>query len=103
MGSANPHISIMAPFDFSAPAEVYAGMARGRSRQAMRYRRFDTGAAAVQYAMEELRPEMRGGTVIEAGDDRFTGAEIGTLYESAEYPLPRVPSVEAKSATPQRD
>jgi hypothetical protein len=79
----------MAPFDFSAPADVYAGMARGRGRQPMRYRRFDTGAQAVQYTMEQLRPELRIGTVIEAGDDRFTSAEIGTLYDSAEYPLPR--------------
>lgn len=55
----------------------------------MRYRRFDTGAQAVQYTMEQLRPELRMGTVIEAGDDRFTAAEIGTLYDSAEYPLPR--------------
>lgn len=89
MGPANPHMETMAPFDFLAPAEVYAGMARGRSRQAMKYRRFETGAAAVQYAMEELVPELRGSTVIEAGDDRFTAAEIGTLYESADYPLPR--------------
>ena len=93
----NPHISIMEPFDFNAPAEIYAGMSRGRGRQAMKYRRFDTGAEAIRYAMEELGPEVRGGTVLEAGDDRFTGAEIGTLYDSAEYPLPRSQTVTAKA------
>ena len=92
----------MAPFDFQAPAEVYAGMARGRGRQAMKYRRFETGAAAVQYAMEKLRPELRSGTVIEAGDDRFTAAEIGTLYESSEYPLPRTPETDVPSEKPLR-
>lgn len=92
----------MEPFDFKAPAEVYAGMVRGRGRQAMRYRRFDTGAEAVRYAMEEIRPEARGGTVMESGDDRFTAAEIGTLYESAEYPLPRPPETEDNSVKPPR-
>ena len=88
----------MENFDFTAPAEVYAGISRGRGRQTMRYRRFDTGAEAVQYAMEQLGPEVRGGTIIEAGEDgRFTAAEIEMLYDSAEYPLPRPPTATPKA------
>jgi len=79
----------MENFDFTAPAEVYASRGRGMSRWPMTYRRFDTGADAVRYAVETLPPEMLNGTVIEAGDERYEGRSIRGLYDSASYPLTR--------------
>jgi len=48
----------MNQFQFDAPAELFVGSSRGHSRRAMQYRRFDTGAEAIRYAVENLPPEL---------------------------------------------
>jgi hypothetical protein len=83
----------METFDYAAPAEVYASKGRGASKRPMSYRRFDTGAEAVRYAVEVLAPDVQFGTVLEAGDDRYVAADIRRLYESADYPLERTKPV----------
>jgi len=80
----------MDKFDFDAPAEIFASRRRGAGRQLVSFHRFPTGADAIRHAMEVLSPDMLTGTVMQSGDERFGAAEIRGLYESSEYPLPRV-------------
>lgn len=78
----------MTTFDYTAPAEMFCGDMRRRKRM-MAYKRFATGAEAVQHVMERLAPESRSGAVIESDQGRFDAAAIRLLYEGAEYPLRR--------------
>jgi hypothetical protein len=81
----------MGKFDFNAPAELYPARSRVGHRP-IGYRRFDTAAQAIRYAIEEMPNEFLDGTVLEIESDRIDGAGIRLLYSSNEYPLPRKPS-----------
>jgi hypothetical protein len=80
---------MMYEFDYSAPAELYTCKSRGSSKRPVTYRRFDSGAEAIQFAIEELAADVLYGTVIEADEQRFDAAAIRKLYESGAYPLSR--------------
>jgi hypothetical protein len=72
---------------FSEPAEMYS-RARGKGNGAqLRYRRFDTVAAAVQFAMEGVPQESV--RSIDTSLGSLTEADIRRLYESDRYPFPR--------------
>ncbi len=74
--------------DWSAPAELYAGIASFRTRNS-RYRRFASVAEAIRFAIEETpRAELRG-LAIECGEERHEGEAIRALYQAADYPLQR--------------
>lgn len=79
-------------FDYSAPAELFISKRKGASRRPMTFRKFATGAEAVRFAIEELPAILQVGTILEVGEDRFDHAEIRNLYDSAHYPLTRMPS-----------
>jgi hypothetical protein len=76
-------------FDYSAQAELYPTRSYKRRPGCVAYKRFDTGAEAVRFAMEELPPEFLLGTYLEVEEERFNGKQIRLLYESKDYPLPR--------------
>ena len=61
----------------------------------MRYHRFDTGAEAVQFAIETLTAEQLLAAVLKIDENRYRHGEIRAFYEAADYPLPRK-KVEAK-------
>lgn len=71
----------MTEFQFDAPAELFVGSARGYSRRAMQYRRFETGAEAIRYAIEQLPPELLRAAAIESAGERFEADEIRQLYQ----------------------
>ncbi|RUT33023.1 hypothetical protein EMQ25_07815 [Arsenicitalea aurantiaca] len=78
----------MTDFDYSATAELYPSRSHFRSRQ-VQYRRFNSAAEALRYAMEEMPPELFRGALLEIDEERYEGDAIRALYEAADYPLPR--------------
>ena len=83
----------MDSFDYDAPAELFPTRGRTGSRRPMSYRRFDTAALAIRFAIEELPAAMLLGAYLQVEDDRFDSEQIRALYENAAYPLAR-PSAE---------
>jgi hypothetical protein len=79
----------MDSFDYDAPAELFPTRGRSGSRRPMSYRRFDTAALAIRFAIEELPAAMLLGAFLQIEDDRFDSEQIRALYDSAAYPLAR--------------
>ena len=75
----------MPNFDYNAPAELFLAKPAKGSRT--KYRRFETAAEALRYAVEDLRTPKAFGAWLEVGDERFNSGEIQRLYEAADYPL----------------
>ena len=78
----------MRTIDYSALGELYPG--KRAKFTPVRYRRFDTAAEAIRFAIEEMHPELLNGSTLEVDEKRFDGSEIRALYNAAEYPLERV-------------
>lgn len=79
----------MSAFDFQAAAELFPARGRQLARQIVSYKRFDTAALAIRYAIEDLDPVLFAGAILQVEDDRYDGDAIRSLYESAAYPLKR--------------
>lgn len=79
----------MATFNYAAEAELFPTRGRLSKRQPVTYKRFETAAEAVRYAIEELAPELLVGAYLEVDEERFDANGIRELYASPAYPLPR--------------
>jgi hypothetical protein len=73
-------------FDYNAPAELYPGRNR-KSAKRVNYRRFETAADAIRFAVEELPELLLLGAWIEINEQRFNHKDIQALYASEQYPL----------------
>jgi hypothetical protein len=78
----------MPTFDYAAPAELFTSAITSR-RGPVRYRRFETVAEAVQYAIEVLPTSLLNNAILETNEERFKGSEIRDLYQDQAYPLRR--------------
>jgi hypothetical protein len=78
----------MKSFDYAAPADLFPARSRTGHRP-VGYRRFNTAAEAIRYAVEQMPPQFLDGTILESGDERLHGLRIRALYDSNDYPLVR--------------
>jgi hypothetical protein len=92
----------MSKFDYRAPAELFPSRNR-KSRQLVKYRRFDTAADAIQFAMEKLPAPALLGAFIEIDEARLGHAVIRELYESPDYPLKKQAMNETIARAPTSD
>ena len=79
----------MASFDYEAPAELFGNRGKRGRPHPLRYRRFPTGADAVQFAVEGVPADLLIGLTLESDEDRFDHSGIRALYDSPDYPLAR--------------
>ncbi len=84
---------LMKEFDFQAAAELFPA----RGRQIVSYKRFDTAALAIQYAIEELDPALLQHAVLQVDDERYDVGAIQDFYASAAYPFERHFSAKSSS------
>jgi hypothetical protein len=91
----------MARIDYKKSAELFPSRSRKANRP-MGYRRFDTAAEAVRFAIEELPREFLLGAYMEVDEKRFNHTEIRGLYESPDYPLTRPADKAAKKTEAPR-
>ena len=75
-------------FDYSASAELYFSKTFARKRT-MSYRRFDSAAAAIEFAVEELGAAALQLATLEVEEERFERGAIRRLYDAPDYPLVR--------------
>ncbi len=87
----------MKPFDFNAPAELFPSRNRKIANK-VRYRRFDTAADAIRFAVEELPEPLLLGAYIEINEARLGHKDIKALYESEGYPLEKAAQPETAEA-----
>ena len=80
----------MADFDYAAPAELFVGRTY-RKHGPVSYKRFDSAADAIRFAVETLPPPALRGSVLEVDGERYDATHIRDLYDSDAYPLARAP------------
>jgi hypothetical protein len=76
-------------FSFKKSAELFPAAIRKKKRAGFAYRRFDTAADAVRFAIEELPADSLNGAYLQVDEARFDQNGIRSLYESCDFPLPR--------------
>ncbi|MGO4335408.1 hypothetical protein AB4037_10890 [Labrys sp. KB_33_2] len=77
----------MSKLDFFVPSELFVkSKSAGWTRNSLKYRRFDSLASAVKFAMDEYGANLNG-TSIHTNTCEYTGSAIRSLYENEDYPL----------------
>lgn len=82
-------------FSYQTSAELFPAAIRKKKRSGFAYRRFDSAAEAVRFAIEDMPADLLNGAYLQVEEDRFDHSGIRSLYESADFPLERRPPVPA--------
>lgn len=90
MAGGEGETGVAPAFDYSAPAELFMLSVRGVRGSATNYRRFETAAEAIRFAMEEMPGELLIGLAMEVDEGRFDHRSLRGLYDHPDYPLRRV-------------
>jgi hypothetical protein len=89
-------------FDYTAAAELFIAKRSGGPRGALNYRRFDSAAEAIRFAVEELSERRILGALMQVGDLRFDADGIRSLYAHQDYPLERAQSSQARDGSTRK-
>lgn len=73
--------------NYSSPAELFPS--RRYAKSLARYRRFPNAAEAVRYIIEDQPESWLIGSTLDIDGARYEGKAIRSLYDAAEFPLPR--------------
>lgn len=82
-------VEVAMAFSFKKSAELFPAAIRKKKRSGFAYRRFDTAADAVRFAIEDMPADLLNGAYLQVDEARFDQNGIRSLYESQEFPLPR--------------
>ena len=85
---ARRHAQNLSRFDYNAPAELFPSRNK-KCRTQARYKRFNTAAEAVRFAVEDVPAPAMVGAYLVVEDARFGADEIHYLYDQAAFPLKR--------------
>lgn len=80
-------------FDYNAAAELFPSRSK-KGRGQVTYKRFDTAAEALRFAVEQMPAPALLGAYLEVDEARFGLDEIRALYDSDAYPLARATAAE---------
>ncbi len=75
----------MTDFNFNLLAELYQA-ANTHRRKGCSYRRFDTAAEAIRFAIEDLSSTALSGCILEVDEERLGAKELKELYASPDFP-----------------
>lgn len=76
-------------FDYAAPAEMFMTRAKYARKSPIAYRRFQTAAEAIRFAVEQVQESTLLGAIMEVDEERYDHRGIRELYDRAAYPLAR--------------
>ena len=79
----------MTTFNYRLPGEIFVRKTTGMRRPGLTYRRFETAAEALRFAVETLPPTALTACVLETDGKRLGSQELKELYADARYPLAR--------------
>ena len=85
---ARQQLKDLGGFDYGASAELFPSRSK-KIRGQVTYKRFDTAAEAIRFAVEDLPAPALLGAYLEVDEARFGLHEIHYLYENVAYPLAR--------------
>ena len=80
---------MMTRFDYRLPGEIFVPKFSGMRRSGLTYRRFETAAEAVRFAIETLPATALTACTVETDGKRLGSRELKALYADARYPLAR--------------
>ena len=79
----------MTRFNYRLPGEIFIPKSSGMRRRGLDYRRFETAAEAVRFAVETLPATALTACTVETDGKRLGSRELKALYADTRYPLAR--------------